>query len=214
MSPLCLGDDLHNIYLDHVKPTLVDGFDHGGIAILGAGAIGAFIALEYDNKVQRFFSKKDRFPRGFTKLGNSLGAKFVMFGVAGIQLIFDRNNGLAHFETLLATATVVTLSKQFIKKKRPDGENLRSFPSGHTSTAFASAGSLSYAYGWKAAVPSYLLATTTFFARLDDNKHWLSDLVVATTIGVFFARSSAFHHGNLVPLIFNDGGGLSWNYPY
>ncbi|MCO4794005.1 MAG: phosphatase PAP2 family protein [Bacteriovoracaceae bacterium] len=198
----------------HLKPTFKDGFDSNGYLILGTGAVLGLVAHQYDHKVQRWFNSKKRMSTGLTKFGNSFGTRYVNILVAGTQMIWDRSNGLAHLEGLLGTNLMITAMKKSIHRTRPNGENEDSFPSGHTSTAFASSGSLSYAYGWKAAIPAYALTTLTLVSRLEDNKHWLSDLVVATSVGIFWARSSGIHHHYLAPIIFEDGGGVKFSMTY
>ncbi|TNF01139.1 MAG: phosphatase PAP2 family protein [Deltaproteobacteria bacterium] len=198
----------------HLKPTFTDGWDTGGLLILGTGTVLGIAAHQYDDKVKRWFNKESRLGSGLTDFGNSFGTRYVNIVAAGIQMIWDRSNGLSHLEGLLGTNLMVFIMKKSIHRTRPNGENEDSFPSGHTSTAFASSGSLSYAYGWKAAIPAYTLTTLTLLARLEDNKHWLSDLVVATSIGVFWARSSGIHHHYLTPLIFNEGGGIQFSAPF
>lgn len=202
-------------YIDsHLKPAFRDGWDTGGLMILGSGAVLGLVAHQYDQKVKLWFNKKNRMGSALTDFGNSFGTRYVNILAAGIQMIWDRSNGLSHLEGLLGTNLMVFTMKKSIHRTRPNGENEDSFPSGHTSTAFASSGSLSYAYGWKAAIPAYALTTLTLVARMEDNKHWLSDLVVASSIGIFWARSSGIHHHYLTPLIFNKGGGVQFSAPF
>lgn len=198
----------------HLKPTFTNGWDTGGMMILGTGTVLGIVAHQYDDKVKRWFNKESRLSSGLTDFGNSFGTRYLNIAAAGVQMIWDRSNGLAHLEGLLGTNLMVFSMKKSIHRTRPNGENEDSFPSGHTSTAFASSGSLSYAYGWKAAIPAYTLTTLTILARLEDNKHWLSDLVVASSIGVFWARSSGIHHQYLTPIIFKEGGGIQFSSPF
>jgi membrane-associated phospholipid phosphatase len=62
-------------------------------------------------------------------------------------------------------------------------------PSGHTSLAFALATSLSQDIHrpW-ATVGLYTLATGTAFSRINDNKHWLSDVAVGAIVGITSAK--------------------------
>ena len=198
----------------HLIPALTDGFDTKGVTILGTGALLSLIAHQYDDKVKSYFNKKNRLGSTLTDFGNSFGASYVNIFVAGMQMIWDRSNGMAHFEAL-AGSTLMTFSmKKSIHRTRPNGENEDSFPSGHTSTAFASSGSLSYAYGMKAAILSYSLTSLTFLARMQDNKHLLSDVIMATAIGVYWSRSSGIHHHYLAPIILKDGGGVEFKYGF
>ena len=56
-------------------------------------------------------------------------------------------------------------------------------------TSFATATSLTYAYGWKAAVIAYPIAAFVGLSRLSDDAHWGSDVVAGTFVGVFMARA-------------------------
>lgn len=84
-------------------------------------------------------------------------------------------------------ASVVNTLKQTRRELRPDGSNRRSFPSGHTATAFMTATMLSKEYGWRSpwiSVGSYAVATATGLMRVANNKHWLSDVMVGASIGI------------------------------
>jgi membrane-associated phospholipid phosphatase len=59
-----------------------------------------------------------------------------------------------------------------------------SFPSGHTSGAFATATILSLEYPkWYVIVPSYLWASTVAYSRLDLGVHYPSDVLGAMVVG-------------------------------
>jgi len=103
------------------------------------------------------------------------------------------NNRISRKETLeklqyLTEAYVLTNGfTQFIKyvthRRRPDGSNRFSFPSGHSSGSFAVAGSLGQFYGPTASVLTYALAILSGISRIDDDKHWLSDVLSGGLLG-------------------------------
>lgn len=67
--------------------------------------------------------------------------------------------------------------------KKSDGGS-PSFPSGHTSGAFATATSLSLAYPkWYIVVPSYLWASTVAYSRMDLGVHYPSDVLIGALVG-------------------------------
>jgi len=66
-----------------------------------------------------------------------------------------------------------------------------SFPSGHSSSAFAIATVIASEYRDKAFVPPlvYGIATLTALSRVNDNAHWASDVFFGAIIGYFAAKA-------------------------
>lgn len=101
-------------------------------------------------------------------------------------------NPVAHEAILYAlslgiNAALVTPLKHITNIERPDGSNRLSFPSGHTSTAFASAEFLRREYRdvspWYG-IGGYLVATATGVLRMYNNRHWLGDVVAGAGFGI------------------------------
>jgi membrane-associated phospholipid phosphatase len=81
------------------------------------------------------------------------------------------------------------LIKVAVGRERPNREDDKSFPSGHTSNAFALAAVAERHYGWKVGVPSYLLAGLVGASRLEQDKHYLSDVVAGAALGFIVGRT-------------------------
>ncbi|AZZ35477.1 hypothetical protein CIK05_01230 [Bdellovibrio sp. qaytius] len=185
------------LWQDQFKPTIVNGFDDNGFAILGVGALTTVAAHQSDSKVVEQNKKGHDLimDRKTSKDFAQVGSGVLTAGIAAAQLVWDQPNGLMHARAIALT-TISHVSLAFIiQRKRPDGRGdylpfPSSFPSGHASSAFASAGALTYAYGWKAAIPAYTVATAIAVARISENAHWLSDVTAGVTLGVFWARAS------------------------
>jgi membrane-associated phospholipid phosphatase len=82
-----------------------------------------------------------------------------------------------------------------------------SFPSGHTALAFGMATALA------AEVPGawddvgFLgLATATGLSRINDNRHWLSDVVAGAAVGFIAGRWATRSHRTPMPLVAVPGG--------
>ena len=88
-------------------------------------------------------------------------------------------------------AVLVQGSKYLTKIERPDGSNLHSFPSGHTTMAFLGAHILFREYKDKSVwlgVAGYGVALTTASMRIINRKHWFSDVVTGAGVGILCAE--------------------------
>lgn len=102
-------------------------------------------------------------------------------------------NGLINpiLSTVTSTATMYVLTqglKYTVKRKRPDGSDYHSFPSGHAASVFLSAESVRMSYGKWWGLAAYSAATATAVLRLYNNRHWLGDVIAGAGIGILSAR--------------------------
>lgn len=104
--------------------------------------------------------------------------------LAASFIVGDEKGAWQFTKGLLLTTGVTYGLKYSINKRRPDMSNDNSFPSGHTSTVFHSAGYVHRRYGFKYAIPSYVLAGFTAATRIDSNKHDILDIVAGAAIGL------------------------------
>jgi len=95
-----------------------------------------------------------------------------------------------------ATAGITELLKVWIGRERPDRSNNNSFPSGHSSGAFAAAAlggenvkSLPLSDGEKISLRAgfVVLATGTAWARVEAKKHFPSDVLAGAALGNFIS---------------------------
>jgi membrane-associated phospholipid phosphatase len=86
-------------------------------------------------------------------------------------------------QAVIVNGVYTTALKSLTTRTRPDGSDRLSFPSGHTSTAFAWATVAQSHYGWKVGAPSYLAAATIGFSRISKSKHHLSDVLAGAALG-------------------------------
>ena len=104
-----------------------------------------------------------------------------------LYMTFLKNdiNGRVSFWESLLSSTMITISlKKTLYKKRPDASNYESFPSGHTTVAFSGASFITYRYGVKYAIPTYLLAAFVGYSRVHAKKHYWEDVIVGAGIGI------------------------------
>ncbi|MES2963671.1 MAG: phosphatase PAP2 family protein [Bdellovibrionota bacterium] len=176
--------------------------DDGGKWLLGLGSLALVGARDLDEEMQEHFRHKER-------LGNfdSLGNEFFGTGVPGLVLggalwAYGANSnhprsvhaGQASIEAIVSTSVVVSTMKLAGNRLRPDASDRYSFPSGHTSTVFASAGVLHEFYGWKIGLLAESIGILTGLSRVEANRHWFSDTVGGGLIGFSIGRAIAKAH--------------------
>jgi membrane-associated phospholipid phosphatase len=79
--------------------------------------------------------------------------------------------------------------KAAVGRERPNGENNQSFPSGHASNAFVLATVAERHYGWKLGLPAYVIAGVVGASRIQQDKHYVSDVVAGATLGYIVGRT-------------------------
>ena len=95
---------------------------------------------------------------------------------------------------VLSQVLVQTL-KYTVRRERPDHSNNKSFPSGHSASAFATATVLQRHYGWKVGLPAYALGGYVALARMSWNRHHATDVVMGAGFGIASARTVTMNVG-------------------
>jgi len=170
-------------------------------AIVGAGLAGTRLAHSVDNRLTGWVREQGS-SLSYTPIGGLLGNAWMQGGAAIATYAIgavQHSPEVEHIGRDLVGAQllngVLTLGiKVSIDRTRPDG-GARSFPSGHTSSSFASATVLADHYGWKVAVPAYAFATFVGWTRVRDQQHWASDVVFGSAVGILAGRTATLHHG-------------------
>jgi hypothetical protein len=162
-----------------------------GYVILGSGAALSGLALMADKSVQEFMTKKVYLPHWLDAVSDSYVDHYWAFGVSALGAlgkgIQTGNYGEPFRYWAASNIGIVAITYAFkygIGRLRPNEKDHKSYPSGHSSVAFATATMYQMWYGWKAGVPAYAFAAITAFQRLDDNQHWFSDVIMGATIGI------------------------------
>ncbi len=161
----------------------------------------------WDLEIQKSVAETN--PSAHTRLDDYL-ALMPAFIVAGKSIIQDtRENQIDLAGTFACTKIIqyglVMPTKRWSGKTRPDGSDQLSFPSGHTAEAFANAEILRIHVGKKSpwlAAGGYLIAITTGYLRMYNNRHWLSDVVAGAAIGFGSARLGSWGFQKIKPKIF------------
>ena len=119
---------------------------------------------------------------------------------------YDYKRIFVFYKSLLYTYTFTEVAKTVIKRRRPNQGDYRSFFSGHSSTTFAAmhflnkefqslideaaisdrstrifvkAATFTLLYGWAGVVA---------YSRVNDNQHYLSDVLIGGVVGILFSE--------------------------
>jgi len=192
-------------------PTRWDGGDW--LVAAGAGAV-AFGTSAFDRSIRDSVQAhrsagRDRFCRAFEHLGADYSF-VVLAGFEGYHFLADDRRSQAVFvdglaASLIASGFIAPTLKLAAGRTRPSGTNdpyrfrpftnHNSFPSGHTTQAFAVATVIASHYpAWWVQVLSYGSAGLVGYCRLEQNEHFASDVVVGALIGWSVARSVVKHN--------------------
>jgi hypothetical protein len=176
--------------------------------ILGIGAGAAAIAYPFDDELNEKLQDSSAV-RNFFKPGKYLGYAWVQGGAAVSFYVVGRyfmepvegtrTNKVSHLGFDLLRANLVTQAltygiKMAVRRDRPTGECC-AFPSGHASVTFATASVLERHFGYRGSWPMFAIAGYVSASRLTDNRHFLSDVLFGSALGVAAGWTVVGRHG-------------------
>jgi membrane-associated phospholipid phosphatase len=200
--------------------------------------IGTFAIRPLDKRAARALQRPDRQTRSLYRRSASFvrtvaqpGSTIIGLSMYGTGRLINNDRlaavGLHGTEALLLGAAAGTVMKDFFGRARPfvdttgpnpddwqlgrgwdRGQRYQSFPSGHSTAAFAAAGAVTAetsAY-WPGATyfligpVLYTGAAAVGLSRMYNNRHWASDVIMGAAIGTFagmkVVRYSRIHPNN------------------
>jgi membrane-associated phospholipid phosphatase len=188
------------------------------LAILGVGGAAALAAHPYDRDLTEDFHATTRLDELFEG-GDTAGNGYAQGGIAVATWIAGKafhSREVTELGTCLVLGQIVNgvlteSLKLAANRTRPNGGRW-SFPSGHASAAFTTATVLERHLGWKVGVPAYAAAAYIGASRLQQNKHYASDVLFGAALGIACGRSATFDRGrtraSLGPVVTRRGIGM------
>lgn len=175
-------------------------------AVAAVGVFGASTLLDRtvrDETQSHRSAGKDDIAKAFRRIGQPEVYAVVGLGTIAAGLIAGDSrivrSGGRITAGLLVAGTTSSLLKAVVGRRRPNGGSgpyeIRFFsgqygwPSGHTTMAFALATGVSdELHSTPASIALYGAATMTAWSRVNDNRHWLSDVLAGAVLGVTSAK--------------------------
>jgi membrane-associated phospholipid phosphatase len=166
----------------------------------GAGGGLALAAHPFDDNVNEQLVGNDTAEKIF-KAGELLGELGTLLGSASVVYAAGRikdqpkvsHLGMDLVESLAMSEALTQTLKYTTRRERPDGSGKNSFPSGHAADTFAFATALERHLNWKYSVAGYVFASYVAISRLPANRHWLSDAVFGSAVGIIAGRTVTSH---------------------
>ena len=163
--------------------------------ILAVGAIGTAVAMIDDEIIPPADRHPDRELGFVLDAGNVYGEGRLVGGLCLASLSYGALAGSERFMDLgedltlsfLGTGLATGVLKFSVNRHRPNGGE-HSFPSGHTSSAASTVVVLWRHLGWRAGVPAAIMTGVTGAARIEAQKHYLSDVIAGATVGLVMGR--------------------------
>jgi len=140
--------------------------------------------------------------------GKVVGALPTLVGVAATVYVVGRTKdepkishvGMDLLRSIAISEALTQTLKYTVRRERPDHSGHNSFPSGHAADTFAFATALERHLGWRGAVPAYVLSSYVAASRLHENRHFLSDVVFGSAVGIIAGRTVTRHGRESYPV--------------
>lgn len=183
--------------------------------ILGTAALAALAATQVDMQVTHYAQTKGLLSDPVSHFGDKYGAEWSHWILWSSILVTSTLNNDSKDDIIskiqfssfaLITNRIITVGmKRIVGRIRPNGDCCKSFPSGHTSHSFTIAAIARELYGDEIGALTYSVATLVAFSRINDNKHYLSDVLFGAALGTAVGRGFAMNYSKFA----RDGGELS-----
>jgi len=153
------------------------------------------------------------------EVGEPAGSGWVQAGGALGTLLIGKATGSRRAQMLgadlvraqMINAVITQGMKVAVGRSRPNGGRF-SFPSGHASSTFANATVLCRHFGWRVGVPAYGLAAYVGASRLQENRHYASDVIFGAALGITAGRTVTVGRGSsqfvVAPIVVPSGAGV------
>lgn len=196
-------------FWSNVKNDLISPFnDLTGKKVLLGGlglATGLVLTREVTSYPLQEATVKNRPMGSYCKYGDMAGQMYpnVLYFAGMEAYSYFADDPEAHefafvmLKSTLYSSLVTEVLKVTVQEPRPGDPNDKgSFPSAHATRAFAFAATVNELHGTSWGIPAYLLATGVAYSRMNDNRHYVHDVLAGAAIGASYGVSLARRYKN------------------
>ncbi len=124
---------------------------------------------------------------GFWKINAAYILSFLGYGFAAGDSLAIKNAAFMLRATIYTGLLTTGIKALHLEERPRGGGDLNSFPSGHASNIFAFSGVIYRNHGWTFGAPAFAAAAFVGFSRMNDNAHYLHDVLFGAGIGLSYA---------------------------
>jgi hypothetical protein len=193
---------VRDVFIPHMwQGTKASFANKESIIALGISAATAAAVYTQDNKIDDYWDAEE--PLGDSSvIGDVWGEGYIqaaaclgMYGWAWKKNDQEMaTTAEVMTEAMLIQSLVINGLKPIVGRERPEGQDYKSFPSGHTGAAFCMAAVLDHRMGHKWGIPLYALALFTGLSRMEDRMHYASDVVMGAAIATIVGYQTSRYH--------------------
>jgi len=209
ISNILFSQDRYDLFSNWIKQLPEYGYcgmknsvtDKSNLMIMGSVGLAALVASKYDNRIQNYAQQDGLLNPKVSRFGDMYGGAWSAWLLPVSVILTSKVNNESNKEmlkkldltvsALVANGVTTIVLKELINRERPNGTDKRSMPSGHTSHSFTVAAIANELYGREVGIAAYLLAGLVGVSRINDNKHYLTDVLIAAGLGTIIGRGFA-----------------------
>ncbi|MBF0313873.1 MAG: phosphatase PAP2 family protein [Oligoflexia bacterium] len=176
---------------------------------------GIYLSRADTSNRVRINTIKEKPLKDTANVGNIIGLGFLNASYFTYQALWGNvHNAELMAEASAYTAAVTWILKHLVNERRPGNSNdTKSFPSGHTSMAFAFSSVVGARHGLGWGSLAYLTAVFIAYTRIHDDYHYLHDVVFGATLGMSYGLGIHYNHKQghpywVMPVPTADGKGM------
>ncbi len=193
-------------FWDEAKQDATSPFNTPAINVLIVGSGLTLLTYVFKDTFREDLQQdvsSDRPLKRTSKIGDVLGHSVPNIAYAlimGSNYLLSKDQQSLDRTILMTKATLYSgvmtdILKRMVNEQRPNGGKL-SFPSGHATTAFAFASVVGMQHSLPWGITSYAMASFVGLSRMNDNAHYLHDVIAGAAIGTMYGVGTYYAKKN------------------
>ena len=178
-------------------------------------AVSFGLALSIVPTAQAAVTNQD--DKDLAEIGDYVQIALPLAGYVGAWVAGDKEGAFQLTKSLASAGITAHFFKAIAERTRPDASDSRSFPSGHTTAAFAGSEFIRQRYGNAWGIPATIAAAFVGYTRIRANKHFRDDVLAGMSNGLMWNWYYVSPYSEVVdlrPTRIEDGWGFEFNYNF